>query len=85
MLEITERRYGTIAARSKLFATLSTYLATRDGPFLVAKVTSDALDVKFNNLSRYDRDMVTGTMRNLGFELRRPYWCRRAVEQRAAA
>jgi hypothetical protein len=82
---ITERRFCTVAARSKVFATLAAYVAPLDGPFLVKTVSREALGVKFDNLSRYDRDMVTSTLRRLGFELRRPHWCRRDAEARAVA
>jgi hypothetical protein len=81
----TERRFCTVAARSALFATLAAHLAPLDGPFLVKTVSREALGVKFDNLSRYDRDMVTSTLRRLGFELRRPLWYRRTVEQKVAA
>lgn len=84
LVENTERRFCSVAARSALFAKLSAYLATRDGPFLVVTVSREALGVLFNNLSRYDRDIVTGTMRNLGWELQRPHWYRRTAEARAA-
>jgi hypothetical protein len=79
-----ERLFCSVRARSELFAKLSAFLAGKDGPFLIATVTSDALDVKFNNLSRFDRDMIRRTMRNLGWELRRPHWYRRDAERAAA-
>jgi hypothetical protein len=81
-----ERKFGSALARSAMFRKLSAYLASKDGPHLIASITTGALGLRFNNPDMRDRDVISVALRNCGWELYRPYWRPRlGSDQRAAA
>ena len=81
MLESTE-------ARSRLFAAMSRYLASKSGPIHPSRIPERLLGVEYCDLGEADKRVIIGTLARLGFEQCPgdwPHFYRRDPETEAAA
>jgi hypothetical protein len=70
MLESTQ-------AKSELFAKLSRYLSTKDGPIRAEKLSTALLGIEWADLAKDDQRILLGTLSRCGFSQGRwPHWFR---------
>jgi hypothetical protein len=64
-------------AKSELFAKLSRYLSTKDGPIRAENLSAALLGIEWCNLAKDDQRILLGTLSRCGFEQGRwPHWFR---------